>query len=75
VAANSDAIATSSERELVITRVLDAPREFVFKAWTEPEQVARWWGPKGFVTTFCEMISGRVALIASACARPKERIM
>jgi uncharacterized protein YndB with AHSA1/START domain len=55
VAANSDAIATSSERELVITRVLDAPRELVFKAWTEAEQVARWWGPKGFETTFCEM--------------------
>jgi uncharacterized protein YndB with AHSA1/START domain len=55
VAANSDAIATSSERELVITRVLDAPRELVFKAWTEAEQVARWWGPKGFETTFCDM--------------------
>jgi uncharacterized protein YndB with AHSA1/START domain len=55
VAAKTDATATSRERELVITRVLDTPRELVFKAWTEPEQVARWWGPKGFVTTFCEM--------------------
>lgn len=55
MAANSDATATSRERELVITRVLDAPRELVFKAWTDPAQVARWWGPQGFVTTSCEM--------------------
>lgn len=36
------------ENELVITRVLDAPREQVWKAWTDPEQVKKWWGPKGF---------------------------
>jgi len=53
VAANTDA--TSTSKELVISRVLDAPRQLVFKAWTEPEQVARWWGPRGFVTTLCEM--------------------
>jgi uncharacterized protein YndB with AHSA1/START domain len=34
--------------ELVIARVFDAPRELVFRAWTEPERLARWWGPKGF---------------------------
>jgi uncharacterized protein YndB with AHSA1/START domain len=34
--------------ELVITRVFDAPRELVFKAWTDPECLAQWWGPKGF---------------------------
>lgn len=34
--------------ELVITRVFDAPRELVFKAWTEPERLQKWWGPKGF---------------------------
>lgn len=39
-----------SDREIVITRVFDAPRELVFKAWTEPEHVAQWWGPKGFTT-------------------------
>jgi uncharacterized protein YndB with AHSA1/START domain len=32
----------------VITRVFDAPRDLVFKAWTESERLARWWGPKGF---------------------------
>jgi len=34
--------------KLVITRIFDAPRELVWKTWTEPEQAKRWWGPKGF---------------------------
>ena len=36
------------DRELVITRVFDAPRDLVWKAWTEPDHLALWWGPKGF---------------------------
>lgn len=43
------------EQELVIERIFDAPRELVFKAWTEPEQAKRWWGPKGFTTPVCEI--------------------
>ncbi|PYM42811.1 MAG: polyketide cyclase [Candidatus Rokuibacteriota bacterium] len=43
-----------SEREIVTTRVIDAPRERVFKAWTDPEHLAQWWGPKGFTNTFQE---------------------
>lgn len=39
-----------SDRVLVITRVFDAPRELVFKAWTEPEHMARWFGPAGFTS-------------------------
>jgi uncharacterized protein YndB with AHSA1/START domain len=39
-----------TRREFTSTRVLDAPRELVWKAWTEPEQLARWWGPKGMST-------------------------
>ena len=44
---------TSSDapNEIVITRVFDAPRERVFDAWTAPERIGRWWGPKGFTTT------------------------
>ncbi len=34
--------------KIVISRILDAPREFVWKCWTEPEEIARWWGPEGF---------------------------
>lgn len=44
-----------SEREIVVTRVFDAPRALVFRAWTEPEHVARWWGPDGFTATVREM--------------------
>jgi len=43
-----------SDREIVSRRVLNAPREMVFKAWTDPEILAKWWGPKGFKNTFQE---------------------
>jgi uncharacterized protein YndB with AHSA1/START domain len=43
-----------SDREIVTTRVFDAPRELVFKAWTDPDHLAQWWGPKGFTNTFQE---------------------
>jgi uncharacterized protein YndB with AHSA1/START domain len=42
-------------RELVITRVFDAPRDLVYKAWTEPEHLAQWWGPHGFTNPVCEV--------------------
>jgi len=45
----------AADRDLVVTRLIDAPRERVFRAWTDPAQVARWWGPKGYVTTECDM--------------------
>ena len=41
----------TAERELVLSRVFDAPREVVFDAWTNPQHVGKWWGPKGFTTT------------------------
>ena len=47
--------ASAAERELVITRILDAPRELVFKAWTEPDRAIRWWGPRGFTTAHYEL--------------------
>ena len=47
--------ASSDERELMVTRVVDAPRQLVFKTWTQPEHIARWWGPQGFTTIHCEM--------------------
>jgi len=55
VDARTSAAANTAERELVITRVFDAPRRLVFKAWTQPEHAARWWGPQGFTTISCEM--------------------
>ena len=38
-------------RSIIATRVLDAPRELVWTAWTKPEHLAQWWGPDGFSTT------------------------
>ena len=45
---NEQAQGTVADREVSITRLFDAPRETVFKAWTDPDQVAQWWGPEGF---------------------------
>jgi len=42
---------TTADREIVTTRLIDAPRELVFEAWTDPQHVAHWFGPNGFVTT------------------------
>ena len=41
--------------EFVISRVFDAPRDLVFRAFTEPERMKHWWGPKGFVVVKLEM--------------------
>src|SRR3984885_10988593 len=47
---------TSSEIErMVVTRDFDAPRELVWKAWTDPKYVMQWWGPKGFTAPVCKM--------------------
>lgn len=43
------------KRDLVIIRVFDAPIELVWKAWTDPQQVMRWWGPKGFTSPSCKI--------------------
>jgi uncharacterized protein YndB with AHSA1/START domain len=57
-----------SEQDLLITRVFDAPRELVWKAWTDPQQVKRWWGPKNFTTPFAK-IDLRVGGVSLTCMR------
>ena len=42
---------TPSDREIIFKRVFDAPRALVFDAWTDPEHLLHWWGPKGFTLT------------------------
>lgn len=42
-------------RELILERVLDAPRELVFQTWTDPQHLAHWWGPQGFTNPVCEL--------------------
>ena len=62
----------SQKRDIVITRVFDAPVEQVWQAWVEPELVMQWWGPEGFTSPSAEMDfrEGGVSLV---CMRsPKE---
>ncbi len=51
MAARNNTAANLKDQELVITRVFDAPRELVFKAWTDPEQMMLWWGPRDYPVT------------------------
>ncbi|MDB4944018.1 MAG: Activator of Hsp90 ATPase 1 family protein [Labilithrix sp.] len=51
---NADFRADILEREIVVSRVLDAPRILVFEAWTKPEHIAQWFGPRGFTCTVHE---------------------
>ena len=46
-AREGDSVRPGAVREFVVSRVLDAPRALVWKAWTDPEHLTRWWGPKG----------------------------
>ena len=47
--------AVNETERMVVTRVFDAPRELVWKAWTDPKYVMQWWGPKGFTAPVCKM--------------------
>jgi uncharacterized protein YndB with AHSA1/START domain len=44
-----------ADREIVTTRILNAPRELVWEAWTNPKHIVHWWGPNGFTTTIESM--------------------
>lgn len=55
MAAKKEVNSPTADRELVMTRVINAPRKLVFAVWTDPKHVAKWWGPKGFTNTIHEM--------------------
>jgi len=44
-----------AEAEVHLTRIFDAPRELVFRTWTEPKHLAKWWGPRGFTNPVCKL--------------------
>src|SRR5438477_11963859 len=48
---DAPAQSATADREIVIFRTIDAPRELVFEAFTEVRHLSRWWGPEGFTTT------------------------
>jgi uncharacterized protein YndB with AHSA1/START domain len=45
----------SFEKEMTLVRTVNGPREMVFKAWTDPEQLQKWWGPNGFTNPVCDV--------------------
>jgi uncharacterized protein YndB with AHSA1/START domain len=45
----------TANREMGITRILKAPRELVWKVWTDPEHIKHWWGPNGFTNSISKM--------------------
>jgi uncharacterized protein YndB with AHSA1/START domain len=54
--AKTESIITErKDREVIFTRIFDAPRELVWTAWSDPKHIARWWGPNGFTTTTYSM--------------------
>jgi uncharacterized protein YndB with AHSA1/START domain len=54
MAATPELAEKPGSQEFVISRSVDAPRELVWKAWTEPDRLKRWWGPKGFAVRAAE---------------------
>jgi len=46
----------TQDREIIITRLINAPRELVFQAWTDVKHLEKWWGPNGFSTTTKEFV-------------------
>jgi uncharacterized protein YndB with AHSA1/START domain len=45
----------TATRDLVLTRILNAPTDLVYRLWTEPKHMAQWWGPHGFTNPVCDM--------------------
>lgn len=51
---NTEIIFTTPDCKIVSSRIVNASRELVYRAWTEPDHLKNWWGPKGFTNTFNE---------------------
>ncbi len=43
------------KEDLIVTRIIEAPIELVWQAWTDPEHVKRWWGPKDYISPTCKI--------------------
>ena len=50
----AETISASPDCEIVSSRIVNAPRELVFEAWTDPNHLKNWWGPAGFTNSFYE---------------------
>ncbi len=68
--ASSSSPTDTTSPELVVWRLIDAPRELVFKAWTQQEHAARWWGPQGFTCESCRLDATRGGAFRIAMRAP-----
>lgn len=60
---------SNAERKLTLTRTLDAPLKKVWRAWTDPIEVAKWWGPRGVTNPTCEIdvrVGGKLNIVMLA---------
>ena len=71
MAAGSSLAMEPKDRVLIITRIFDAPRELVWKAWTEPERMVKWHGPLGFTSTIERLDFRPGGAFESICAGQK----
>ena len=55
MSANQKTVSPTPDRELSISRLINAPRELVWEVWTNPEHIKHWWGPEGFTNTISVM--------------------
>ena len=63
---STEIIQTTPDCEIVTSRIVHAPRELVFRAWSDPQYLKNWWGPAGFTNTFNEFdfrVGGRWSFI------------
>jgi uncharacterized protein YndB with AHSA1/START domain len=72
--ATSSSAASEARQELLLTRIYGAPRSLVFKAWTDPKAIARWWGPRKFTNPVCELDARPGGLIRIDMRGPDGRI-
>ena len=62
--------AQNGERTVTLTRVFDAPRDLVWRAWTEPKHLAHWFGPRGFTSSVPELdvrVGGALRIVMHGC--------
>jgi uncharacterized protein YndB with AHSA1/START domain len=61
------------KRDLIVTRIIDAPVEMVWRAWTDPAQVMRWWGPEDYTSPLCKIDLQEGGKYIFAMCAPKEQ--
>lgn len=57
------------EKYITLTKIIDAPVERVWQAWTDEKQIAEWWAPKGFTNPVCEVdakVGGKIHIVMQA---------